>query len=168
MINAILTKEKVRELFNYDPESGLLTRRIRTGMNTKIGKEAGHLNKKHKYRYVEYMYKAYLVHRVIWLWWYGEWPKDEIDHINGDGVDNRIENLRGVTHVENGKNQKFRSHNTSGVMGVRRHGGKWQACINANGRRLSLGHFVELADAILARKMGEKKYGFHQNHGRRS
>ena len=106
-------------------------------------------------------------HRVIWKMHYGTEPK-EIDHINGDPSDNRIVNLRAVSHGVNLRNQKRRSTNTSGHMGVRRsrNGQRWQARIKAAGVERYLGTFEKFEDAIAARKQAERKHGFHENHGR--
>jgi len=107
-------------------------------------------------------------HRVAWAIHYGEWPKEQIDHINGDGGDNRILNLRAVSQLENAKNQKIPSSNKSGVRGIswRKTKGKWVAQIGVNSKTVILGSFSSLSKAIVVRKTAEKKYGYHQNHGR--
>ena len=107
-------------------------------------------------------------HRVIWFMQYGEWPKDQIDHINGDSTDNRIENLRDVTHKENSLNRKLPCNNTSGTLGVSfdKKCKKWESYIMVNYTKISLGFFTHKEDAIAARKEAEIKYGFHENHGR--
>ena len=96
---------------------------------------------------------AYKAHRLAWLYVYGEWP-DNIDHINGSPVDNRISNLRSVTFEENGKNMKLNSNNSSGLMGVHWHAlsKKWQARITCNKTRLHLGYFRDFFEACCARK----------------
>jgi len=109
------------------------------------------------------MYRA---HHVAWALHYGEWPELQIDHINGDRADNRIVNLREVTRSENCRNTRLRSNNTSGVMGVSRHGKRWRAYIHADGRIVHLGVFATVEEAKAARKAAEAEHGYHANHGR--
>ena len=113
--------------------------------------------------------KPHKAHRVIWAIVHGAWPECEIDHINGDRSDNRIVNLRSVTRQENAKNQKVRSDNMSGVLGVswNKRDKRWQPYIKANGKNKNLGSFRSKADAIAARKAAEKEHGYHENHGRK-
>ena len=99
---------------------------------------------------------------------HGEWPRHEIDHINGDPSDNRICNLRDVTHKVNGLNQKIPAHNKSGIIGVSWHNStkKWAATITVSKKQLHLGVFDTIEQARDARSLAERKYGFHKNHGR--
>lgn len=110
-------------------------------------------------------------HRIAWLLFYGEWPENIIDHIDGDGLNNRIKNLADKTYSGNSRNQKIRKNNKSGVMGVRfnetkRGKPKWEARICVDGKKKRLGFFDTFDEAILARKDAENKYGYHANHGR--
>lgn len=94
-----------------------------------------------------------LAHRIIWEMHYGPIPEGvQIDHINGEKGDNRIENLRLATRSQNGCNTKTRRDNTSGVKGVHWHKKteKWQARIMIEGQRRSIGLFSTLEDAALA------------------
>lgn len=106
-------------------------------------------------------------HRVIWKLLYDESPA-EIDHVNGDPSDNRLCNLRPVDRVENMRNAKTWSHNTSGHRGVNWHkrNRKWQAYIFADKVHHHLGLFESKDDAITARKAAEVAFQFHENHGR--
>lgn len=117
---------------------------------------------------ISYKGKIYLAHRLAWLFYYGDWPKRNIDHINGVPDDNRIKNLRDVTHAENLRNCKKRVDNTSGTTGVVFHKptSKWQARGYSKGKAKSIGLFEDKQDAIAARKDWEKSNGFHKNHGR--
>jgi hypothetical protein len=83
-----------------------------------VGQIAGQLNKSTKYWEIKYRYKTYKAHRLAWLYVYGEEPKEDIDHIDGDTSNNRIENLREVAHSTNMKNKHKYVSNTSGTTGV--------------------------------------------------
>ena len=109
----------------------------------------------------------FLAHRIIWAMVHGKWPEDQIDHINHDGTDNRIINLRVVEGRENSKNQSMRPDNKSGFTGViwGKTNSKWYAYISNNGRRIYLGGFDIKSDAIEARIKANTKYFYHENHG---
>jgi HNH endonuclease/AP2 domain len=98
----------------------------------------------------------------------GHLPTLEIDHINGDRDDNRWINLRQVTASVNMKNLPLPRTNKSGTPGVIWHkrDEKWQASIKVDRRTVHLGYFESKQDAIAARKVAERQYGFHPNHGR--
>ena len=172
-----LTQEYVRSLFDYDPETGVLTWKWRepssastksalASINSRFaGRAAGAKHKGYIRMYVAG--EQYYAHRLIWLLVFGEWP-DNIDHINGDRSDNRLNNLRSVSHTENMRNSSMSSLNTSGITGVswRPSSKVWVAYITADRRRKHLGTFAALGDAIAARKAAEERFGFHPNHGK--
>lgn len=126
------------------------------------GKRADRPTGDGRYRVVGMIGGRYLAHRVIWAMTYGSDPQ-VIDHINGDGHDNRLGNLRSVDPAENGKNRAIGKNNASGHMGVTRHKDRWKAQIS--GRFLGL--FATIEEAIAARKEGERQLGFHENSGRK-
>jgi len=169
MTTKIITQERLKELFSYNPETGLLIRIKKSSLYSyrAVGEEAGWietLNGK-KYRSIEIDRKKYLVHRIIWLFVYGVWP-DSIDHINGCGTDNRMLNLRSVKHRDNMKNKRRYKNNKTGCSGVEKPAGrKYRVYISSGNKKRYLGVFSDLWDAICARKSAENKYGFHQNHG---
>ncbi len=114
--------------------------------------------------------RAIYTHRVLWEKANGPIPTGlEIDHINGDREDNRLDNLRLVTRQENTKNVRLRDSNTCGVTGVgwftRR--SKWRSRIESDGKAIHLGYFDDWFDAVCARMSANNRYGFHPNHGRR-
>lgn len=170
----------LRELMSYSPDTGLLVWRWRdeSYFKGKVGQRdrwnkmyAGTLalNAVHKdgYRHGHVLTRALLAHRVAWAIQTGAWPIGQIDHINGERSDNRFVNIRSVTAQENARNQKVRSRNTSGVMGVKTYRpGMWRAAIEVDGKRKHLGVFDNFEDAVNARKEAEREYGYHENHNR--
>ena len=106
-----------------------------------------------------------MAHRVIWAMHSDMWP-EAVDHINGDGLDNRLTNLRAVSRSENGRNAAVPVTNRSGVMGVRFYKGSWEANIRVDGRQRHLGRFSSMGEAAAARKRAEAEHGYHPNHGR--
>ena len=109
-----------------------------------------------------------LAHRVCWAIHHGEWPNQEIDHINGCKSDNSISNLRDVSRSENGKNLPRRHDNISGRTGVSfiKTEGLWVAQIVVSGKLIKIGRFPSFERAAKARDDAEINYGFHRNHGR--
>ena len=135
----MITQEELRRLFSYDPESGSFKRLVRRG-RCKEGEIAG--GKRQGYIILNIGLKTYQAHRLAWLYFYGEWPKDQLDHINGIRSDNRIVNLRPVTNSENLQNlRSARCDNKSGFLGVTPITGKWIARIMVNGKSTYLGYF---------------------------
>ncbi len=112
--------------------------------------------------------KIKYAHRVIWAIHYGSWPSGQIDHINGDGMDNLLVNLRDVSMQDNNRNKRINVNNTSGHLGVvwNKSGAVWHSRIKVLGKFVHLGSFHRKEDAIDARKSAEAEYGFHKNHGR--
>ena len=162
---------KLRELLSYDKCTGFLTWKPRAGNESFNKRFAGKLDLHcidgKGYRCGKLMRKDVLAHRVIWALVHGEEP-EEIDHINGDKLDNRLCNLRSVTHGENLKNRPIYSNNKSGFTGVYFYARdlKWIAQIKANGRRMHVGRFNCVTAAAVARKIAEAEFGYHENHGR--
>lgn len=143
-----LTADELRSILSYDPDTGVFVwlRRPMTGKatswNSKYpGMTAGGLNN-FGYLFISIHKKRYPAHRLAWLYTNGILV-DEIDHINGNPIDNRVCNLRVATHKQNLRNSRRRSDNTSGFKGVYRHGKRWRAKINVDGRQIHLGTFDE-------------------------
>ena len=165
-----LTQERLQYLLSYNPDTGEFTRLVRRG-RCPAGEIAGYPSRKSSgqfYVKIRIDGKKYYAHRLAWLYTYGDWPKDQIDHLYQDSLNNRLINLREVTNAENLKNRKRQNNNRSGVTGVHFHNKaqKWEAYITVNFKRIYLGHFDLKDDAIVARKNAEVEYGFHPNHGR--
>lgn len=154
-----LTAEYLRSILSYDPESGIFTRKVHTASRAKVGDVAGSQSRG-GYLRITVQSRLYQAHRLAWLYVYGTWPKDQLDHVNRVRTDNRIANLREVTNKQNQQNASKSSRNTSGHPGVVWHkqNSKWQATIMHNYKRRYLGCFTNIEEAISARKAGEKLY----------
>ncbi|NTU49751.1 MAG: HNH endonuclease [Desulfobulbaceae bacterium] len=164
-MNHELTYEEANRLFIYCPSTGRLFWRRRQSIRILPGGEAGSLVvlcNGYKRLTVRVNYRLYLVHRVIWLLLNKEWPRYEIDHINGNSLDNRPENLRDVFHSTNQKNMKIRVDNSSGVAGVAYDNRRsmWRARIVIDGHDRHLGYFKTMLGAVSARKDAERILGF--------
>lgn len=170
----------MKELLRYDRDSGLLWWRERPlrffkdarsmkVWNTQFaGKPA--LRGVHKDGYSKGRVLGFdlLTHRVVWAIHHDEWPSGEIDHIDGDPSNNRIENLRDVSSAVNGQNIKRSKRNSSGRTGVsfNKLQKKWVAYIQAHKKFMYLGQFDSFEEACSARELAEREAGFHQNHDR--
>lgn len=160
-----LNADSWHEVLHY--EDGILRWRIKPSHNVRVGDTAGKIGS-NGYRHVGFMHKRYPAHRIIWVMHFGPIPEGyEIDHINHDRADNRVENLRLVSRLDNMKNKTSSKNNTSGVTGVHwsKTCKKWQAQITINGKHKHIGLFNDLHEAIAARMRAEVMYGFHKNHG---
>ena len=155
IISETLAAERLRELLEYFPETGIFRWRV-SRQRVRVGSIAGCLNGD-GYLTIMVDGKKHRAHRLAWLYVHGTWPKDQIDHINRDRADNRIENLREATPTENNRNQNKRYDNTSGHVGVSwsKAAQKWVAQIRHLGKKIHLGFFTEKEDAIAARAAAE-------------
>lgn len=164
-----LTQDILKKNLHYDPESGIFIRLISSSNRIKVGQEAGSIytSRGKKYKRARLLGKQNTCHRLAWLYMTGYFPNKEIDHINGNGLDNRWANLREVSRIENCKNTRLSDRNKHGIKGVYWHKTRkeWEARINFNTRPIYLGVFDNIFDAACARKAAEKKYGYHPNHG---
>ena len=154
-----LTVEYLRSILHYDPATGIFTWKVRTARNVKAGDIAGSLDGG-GYLLISVRSRLHKAHRLAWLYVYGEWPTDQIDHINRIGTDNRISNLREATNKQNNQNRSKSSHNTSGHTGVYlvKQNSKWRAQIMHNYKQIHLGYFTDIEGALSARKAAEKLY----------
>lgn len=180
MTKKIPSPELLRQLLHYEPETGKLfwrnrslemfpDRRSANTWNARFaGSEAFTAVESKGYLFGSIFGAKYRAHRVIWALETGNWPVEQIDHINGARDDNRIVNLREVSNAENGRNRRRPDANTSGVVGVywNRARGKWLTRIIIDGRQHYLGLFVDFDEAVAVRKAAEAAQGFHENHGR--
>ena len=154
----MITAEELREQLDYDPKTGVFTRRASNNFARKIGDVAGYYTDL-GYRRIEIKYRSYAAHRLAWLHVYGVWPRAEIDHINSVRDDNRIANLREATRAENNRNAKTR-RNKRCAKGVDMRRGRFRARILAQGKSIHLGYYATEEEAHAAYvAAAEKEFG---------
>lgn len=172
-----LTAEIVRELLDYDPLTGILTWKRRDQKwfsreadwkrwNTVFaGKEALPCSGPGGYKTGAILNKSQYAHRIAFLHYHGYMPP-EVDHLNGDTLDNRIANLRGTTRAENARNSKRSAANMSGFSGVGFARNKWRARAHKDGKEFHIGYFdskEEAAAAVIAKR--REIGGYTERHG---
>jgi hypothetical protein len=170
--------ELLRKLLRYEPDTGLLFWRERDlsmfkrksngrGWNTRYtDTEAGAIDGK-GYLSINVLGRLYIGHRVIWAMVHGKWPTHQIDHIDGNRLNNRIENMRDVTSQDNGMNAAMNSKNTSGHAGVylNKRSNLWCAQMKHLGRTYHLGSGRDFDAVVALRKAEERRLGFTERHG---
>src|SRR3990167_3456923 len=153
-----LTTERLREVLHYDPETGECTWLSSPKNRARAGRVAGSIMKI-GYREISIDGRHYLAHRLVFFYMTGKWPADQVDHKNGDPLDNRWRNLRNASCAQNQHNQRRHRTNTSGFKGVGfdKNSNRWRARIRANGKRYWLGVFdtAEAAHAAYSAKSNE-------------
>lgn len=176
-MNELPSQKLLKTLFNYDHKTGVLTHKFRAReyfkndrsfktWNTRYaGQEVGF---KIKEGYIETSLfdKYYLVHRLVWKIVHGVDPV-HIDHIDHNKSNNRLENLRSVTALENSRNISLPKNSTTKIAGVYvcNKTGKYYSKIRVQGKLVHLGTYKEINQAAAARTAANIKYGFHENHG---
>lgn len=159
----MITSNYLKTILSYCPETGvftwLVTRRSHAG-KVKPGAIATNVSV-HGYARIGIDGKRYPAHRLAWLYMYGKWPANQIDHINRNRLDNRITNLREATSAENLQNLSLNVKNKSGVKGVSwdKERSKWFAKITHKYKQIPLGRFDNIKDAENA--YAEAKQRFH-------
>jgi len=161
-----MTREELKTWILYDKDTGKFfwiynKSRRKEFISKFVGKEAGHLSKTSGYISIKINNIVDFAHRWAFLYEFGYIPK-YVDHINRKRDDNRIENLRDVSAIVNGRNCNISTNNKSGFTGVHfdTKRKKWVATITVNRKMIHLGRFNAKEEAIKAREEGEIKYGF--------
>ena len=163
----ILPKQKrIKELLHYLPDTGELIWKVNRGCK-RAGSVAGSIDRSNGYVHVKIDCITYRAHRLIWVYMTGEPPKEQIDHIDHNGLNNAWNNLREATHQENHMNESLRCTNIYKVVGINWNTGqrKWHSQIGVDNKTMHLGYFKDFFEAVCARKSAELKYRFHPNHG---
>jgi HNH endonuclease/AP2 domain len=155
-----LTAERLREILDYHPESGIFYWRIARRNGTRAGNIAG-AKKAGGYIKISIDGRQHLAHRLAWLYVHGRWPAALIDHINGNPADNRIANLREASRSQNQANSGLRLGNRSGLKGIsRKPYGTWSAQIFYQGTKHYLGTFATPEEAHAAyREAARRLFG---------
>lgn len=148
----MLTQEYLKSVLHYSPDTGVFTNMVTRSNRAVKGKIASSVNVQ-GYLRIGILGKTYLAHRLVWLYMYGEFPTI-IDHINGNKVDNRLENLRECTASQNLHNREKPSSNTSGYKGVYKYKktDRFYSQIMLNGKGIHLGIWDSAKDAHNAYK----------------
>ncbi len=159
-MNRLPDLDLLREMLSYNPESGELRWKVKRTPKTNVGDEAGWVSKE-GYTYVMINYTHYAAHRIAWALHYGEDPYPHIvDHKEGVENGNAVSNLRIATDSENALNRRKQSNNTSGHRGVwyEKSRRKWRALLIVRGKRIFLGRYETVEEAIAARLKAEEEY----------
>lgn len=175
-----LTQEILKELIHYNPDTGIFTWKPRSikwfssvrmmnSWNSRCSnKKCGSIIKPDGKNYlrINFYQQSFYAHRLAFLYMTGKFPEDQVDHEDGDGLNNKWSNLRSVDNQENSKNHRKQSNNSSGYVGVGLYSnGKYTASIYVDKKKKHLGYFHSLDSAIKVRKEAELKYNYHKNHG---
>ncbi len=151
--------KRLKKMLSYDADTGVFRWRLSPRNRTKAGDRAGYHNGQ-GYLMVSVDGYKFRLHHLAWAFTHGQFPVNQIDHINRVRDDNRITNLREACQVINMHNTSKRSDNTTGVTGVyfRKDTQKYFAQINSHGKTYRLGNFERFEDAVKARKEAESIY----------
>src|ERR1044071_446842 len=141
-----INAEQLRHLLNYDPETGIFTRRVRRLFST-VGTPVGYLNPGTGYIEISINNKTYLAHRLAWLYVHGEYPPSTIDHEDKDKTNNRIKNLRAATYAKNLANRVL---NSLKPRGVKAKNNRFEARITKDYKVFYLGMFDSQDEAAHA------------------
>jgi hypothetical protein len=139
----VLTQAKLKEYFDYDPETGVFTKIKKPRRVTKRASSGGYLR-------IQIVKTTYAAHRLAWLYMTGEMPDGQIDHIDQDKLNNRFSNLRLATESQNSCNR--RGKGAIAAKGVTRHkrDRKYAARIKVNGKEICVGRFDSVDEAAHA------------------
>lgn len=152
----LLTQHRLKELLSYDAKTGVFYWRFRPRYGIAVGSVAGSTTSDN-YTVIRVGGAHYKAHRLAWLYVYGHWPKNDLDHIDGNRLNNRIANLREASRSLNLENQRrARSDNRTGLLGVSKRYNGYQARIHVGGVSKHIGLF-QTAEAAHAAYLKAKR-----------
>jgi HNH endonuclease len=151
-----LSQDRLKEVLEYNPETGDFIWKIDRTNNAKVGSIAGHWDISKQYWMITLFSIRYPAHTLAWFYVYGEWIRP--DHKDRNRLNNRIANLRPATSAQNSANQSVRCTNLLGIKGVQKRGRKFRAYITIDYKTIHLGTFWTAEEAINARKVAEGQY----------
>lgn len=149
----MINQQLLKHFLNYDPETGLFTWRVRTSNRIRVGDVAGTMDT-NGYLRIGVCGKVRSAHRLVWLYVYGYFPEQDIDHADGDRTNNRLSNLRECSRSQNLINKPIQDNNVTGVKGVcwSKDKKRWEAYAKKKGVKIRLGMYKNFDDAVAARK----------------
>lgn len=153
----MITQDELKKYLSYEKDTGIFRWVNCNGNRNDLkGKVAGAIID--RYLKIQILGKRYLAHRLAWIYVYGSLPNGEIDHINGNKFDNRIGNLRASTISQNRSNVGVRKDNSLGFKGISyvKTTGNYQVRLMVNKKRIQVGTFKNLDDAVIAHKEASK------------
>lgn len=158
----MLHQKQLQKILSYNPLTGIFKWESPTGRRVRVGLAAGSINNVTRYRSIRIFNKNYYAHRLAWLYVHGYFPEGNLDHINNVRDDNRIKNLRHVSHSCNMRNAEMLSNNTSGVKGVRwsKRDMVWRAEIKINNKCYFIGQSRLFTEAVCLRFAAEECVGW--------
>jgi hypothetical protein len=155
-----MTADELKRVLTYEADTGLFRWLVPTNRQVVNGAVAGRKTTT-GYWNICINKKRYMAHRLAWLYVYGRWPADQIDHINRNRIDNRIANLREATNSQNNSWKPPKWRLPAGVCVKRTPSGKWEAHMTVSRQYRFLGTFSTREAAIEARRLAiEKEYGW--------
>jgi len=156
----MLTQAELKEILNYDLDTEVWTWKVDRSIKVKAGDRAGTIDPTTGYRKIGINGKKYQSSRLAYFYMTGKWPEHTMDHKNRIRDDDRWCNLKPATKTEQQRNRGMQKNNNSGHTGVSWHKPtkKWMAQIKVDKKRIHLGLFDNLEEAVAFRKEAELKY----------
>lgn len=162
MEDIMLTADRLREVVSYNPETGHFTR--------KNGEPSGSISDQGYIR-IKIQDRSYQAHRLAWLYMTGKNPVEQIDHINGDRLNNKFSNLREASRLQNNRNSVSKSYVNDLPRGVAiaQPSGRFKAYIRTSGKQRHLGTFDTPEEASefyqLAADLLHGEFAYHRGQG---